>query len=90
MSRLYFSFIILLVAGILVAGIAITANSLEDLGGKSMTVWAVNSESGHAKVNLLGTEYDISLSQIRESTLPTDFILKNGLRRAVLWFKTFQ
>lgn len=67
MSRLYFTIIILLAAGVLVLGMTITANSLEDLGAKPVTVLAVEKESSHTRVTLLGTDYYLSFSELMEN-----------------------
>lgn len=81
MSRLYFTVIILLAAGVLAAGMAITAHSLEELGGKPVTVLAVNNESSRTTITLLGTDYDFHLSKFTNYALPADFTLE----RALLW-----
>lgn len=60
MSRLYFTIIILLAAGVLVLGMTITADALEDLGAKPVTVLAVEKKSNHTRVTLLGTDYYLS------------------------------
>ena len=81
MSRLYFTVIILLAAGVLAAGMAITAHSLEELGEKPVTVLAVNSESNHTRITLLGTDYDLRFYEFTNNPLSADF----NLKRALLW-----
>ncbi|MGE5544622.1 MAG: hypothetical protein ACM3UW_06565 [Bacillota bacterium] len=73
MSRLYFAIIILLAVGMLVCGMAVTADSLEELGGKPVTVLGVTSESDHTRITLLGKDYEIRFSELMKNLVPVDF-----------------
>jgi hypothetical protein len=64
---------------------AITADSLEELGGKPITVLAVNNESSHTRITLLGTDYDLRLSDVTIKPLPSAPDLQDSLERALLW-----
>ncbi len=85
MSRLYFTIVILLIAGVFIAGMAITADSLEELGGKPLTVLAFNNESSYARITLLGKDYEIRLSDTPVNPFSSKIDLRNGLKRAWLY-----
>jgi hypothetical protein len=87
MSRFYFTGIILLVAGVLAAGIAVTANSLGDLQGEPISVMAVSSKYGHNNISLLGTKFSVSLTELKKSTLPISISLQHSLNQAMLEYQ---
>ncbi len=58
----YFYLIILLAAVILAMGMGMAADSIEELGGKPVTVLALDSRGGSTRLTFLGKDYEFHLS----------------------------
>jgi len=86
----YFYLIILLAAVILVMGIGMAADSIEELGGKPVTVLALDSGGGSARLTFLGEDYEFHLSaDSMTDWLPavnlSDRRLEDGLQWVLSW-----
>jgi hypothetical protein len=81
-----FYLIILLAAGILVLGMGITAESLEELGGKPVTVLALDSKGSSARLTFLGEDYEFRLSADSMTDWPaTKHLFSRRLKDSLQW-----
>jgi len=83
-----FCLIILLAAGILVLGMGITADSLEELGGKPVTVLALENRDTSARLTFLGEVYEFHLSDGMTDWLPAKHLfhrVQDSLQSVLNW-----
>ncbi len=76
MSRINLTLIVVLMMGFLAIGLTITANSLEKLEGRPVSVWSIDNRSHPPRISLLGNEYDVNFF---------NYPLENSLNQAVFW-----